>query len=268
MSVAGDDLALITEAALEAGDLAQALRRQGLEIDYKAGGSPVTNADLAADALLKQRLREARPDYGWLSEETVDDTARLDAACVFVVDPIDGTRAFLKSRPWWTVCIAVVVEGRPHAGVVVAPELSETYTARRRGGARLNGRQIEVSGADTLDECGMVGDPAMFAHPDWPQPWPSMRVQPRNSTAYRMCLVAGGLFDATVAMAPKADWDLAAADLIAAEAGAFVGDHQGQAFAYNGPVPQQPSLVCAAPGVAPLILDRVRNIALPRRANP
>jgi myo-inositol-1(or 4)-monophosphatase len=88
-----------------------------------------------------------------------------------------------------------------------------------------------------------------------------MRIEPRNATTYRMCLVASGLFDATLAMWPKHDWDLAAADLIAREAGAFVGDHLGRPFTYNGPLPRQPSLVCAAPGIAPLILERVRNIA-------
>lgn len=258
---AADDLALILEAAREAGELARDLRARGLEVEYKAGNSPVTNADLAADALLRERLGAARPDYGWLSEETADDPARLACRRLFVVDPIDGTRAFLNDRPWWAVSIAVVEDQRPIAGVVFAPEVGETYAARAGQGATLNGASIFNSAACVLEDCAMAGDPRLFPHPSWPIPWPQMRVEQRNSTAYRMCLVASGAFDAAVAPVPKHDWDVAAADLIASEAGCFVGDHTGRGFSYNGPAPLQPSLICATPGLAPLILERVRHIA-------
>ena len=256
------DLDLILEAAREAGALAARMRMAGLTVEYKAGNSPVTNADLAADALLTERLRGARPDYGWLSEETADNPDRLGRSRVFVVDPIDGTRAFLKDRPWWAVSIAVVENGRPTAGVVYAPDVDEAYAAIAGGGATLNGRSIRVSDAAVLEGSGMVGDVNMFKHPAWRTPWPDMRIEARNSTAYRMCLVASGEFDAALALASKADWDLAAADLIAAEAGGISCDHRGVPFRYNGPVPQQPSLICATPLLAPLILDRVRHIAL------
>lgn len=259
-AVAATDLALIQDAAAEAGELAQTLRRRGLVVEYKTGNSPVTNADVALDSLLKDRLRAARPGYGWLSEETADDPARLAKHRLFVVDPIDGTRAFLKGRPWWAVSIAVVEGPRPLAGVVAAPQVGEIYAALAGDGARLGGTPIAASPARALEGCGMVGDPRLFTHPSWPTPWPHMRAEPRNSTAYRMCLVASGAFDATLAVTPKFDWDLAAADLIASEAGAYVGDHNGRPFAYNGPIPRQASLVCAAPGIAPLILERVRHI--------
>lgn len=177
-----------------------------------------------------------------------------------MVDPIDGTRAFLNDRPWWAVSIAVVDGERPVAGVVFAPEVGETYAAQAGQGATLDGRPIRAGDASTLEACRMAGDPNMFRHPSWPVPWPEMRVEPRNSTAYRMCLVAAGSFDAAVAPVAKHDWDLAAADLIASEAGAFVGDHHGRTFRYNRPKPVQASLVCAAPGLTPLILDRVRHI--------
>jgi myo-inositol-1(or 4)-monophosphatase len=257
-----DDLALIRDAAHAAGALALKLREAGLTIEMKDGDSPVTNADLAADALLKERLQQARPDYGWLSEETADDPARLAARRVFVVDPIDGTRAFLAGEPWWTVCVAVVEDGQPIAGVVYAPQQGETYAARAGGGATLDGRPIHASAAGVLAGCGMLAHPQMFDHPSWPEPWPDMIVERRNSTAYRLCLVAAGAADATLTLAAKHDWDLAAADLIAREAGAFVGDHAGRPFTYNKPLPVQPSLLCAAPGLAPLILDRVRHIAI------
>jgi myo-inositol-1(or 4)-monophosphatase len=256
-----EDLALIVEAAHAAGRLAASLREAGLSVELKDGASPVTNADLAADALLKETLQRARPDYGWLSEETADDRSRLAARRVFVVDPIDGTRAFLAGEPFWTVCVAVVEDGRPLAGVVVAPQLAESYAAAAGAGATLNGQLIRASGAGVLEGCGMIAHPRMFQHEEWPEPWPAMNVSRRNSTAYRLCLVASGAADATVTFAAKHDWDLAAAEVIATEAGGYVGDHMGRAFVYNAPIPVQPSLVCAAPALAPLILDRVRHIA-------
>jgi len=254
------DLDLIIDAAREAGALALRLRSAGLEVAYKPGNSPLTNADLAADAQLKERLRSARPDYGWLSEETADNTERLTRDRIFVVDPIDGTRAFVKGRPWWSVCIAVVEADRPVAAVVFAPDLDEIYTAQSRGGAYLNGKPIEASQTAQVEGCSMVGDEVMFQHPSWPTPWPNMRIEPRNSTAYRMCLVASGAFDATIAMGPKSDWDIAAAELIATESKAHCSDHKGRPFVYNRPNPQQRSMVCAAPRLAPLILERVSPI--------
>lgn len=256
------DLALIVEAAREAGLLASRLRDEGLSVEMKPCDTPVTNADLAADALLTSRLRQARPDYGWLSEETADDDSRLAARRLFLVDPIDGTRAFARGAPWWTVCVAVVEAGRPIAGVVFAPQTNELYAAAVGEGATLNGVPIQASAACAIEGCGMVGDPRVFEHEGWDDPWPVMRIEQRNSTAYRICLVASGAADAAVTFAPKHDWDLAAADLIASEAGGYVGDHRGCGFAYNRAVPVQPSLVCAAPALAPLILERVRHIAL------
>jgi myo-inositol-1(or 4)-monophosphatase len=257
---AQSDLELIKAAALEGGRLALESRAEGLKIWSKPGGSPVTDADLAVDTLLKLRLKAARPNYGWLSEETVDDEARLGVRRLFVVDPIDGTAAYMKHKPWFTVCIAVVENGRPTVGVVHAPELGETYEAVLGGGARLNGAPIAPSERTALEDAAILGDARMFSDPRWPRPWPPMRVASRNSIAYRMVQVACGAFDAALALTPKNDWDLAAADLIAQEAGAFVGDHHGRPFVYNQPQPQQRSLSCAAPGLSELILQRVGHI--------
>ncbi|MDB5461441.1 MAG: 3(2),5-bisphosphate nucleotidase CysQ [Caulobacteraceae bacterium] len=257
------DLELIRGAALKAGELALQARKDGLKIWSKPGGSPVTDADIAVDTLLKLRLLADRPNYGWLSEETADDPARLEVTRLFLVDPIDGTAAYLKNRPWFTVCIAVVENGRPTCAVVHAPELNETYEATLGGGAFLNGRPIRPSGATSLDGAAMLGDARMFADPRWPEPWPAMRIESRNSIAYRIALVAAGTFDAALALSSKNDWDLAAADLIAREAGACIGDHLGRPFTYNRPSPKQCSLLCAAPGLDQLILQRLRHIDPP-----
>jgi myo-inositol-1(or 4)-monophosphatase len=259
------DLDLILDAAREAGALAVSAREGGLKIWSKEGGSPVTDADLAVDALLKERLEAARPDYGWLSEETADDPARLSTTRQFVVDPIDGTAAYLKGKPWFAVSIAVVENGRPIAGVVHAPALDETYVATLGGGAILNGVVIAPSDTESLEDAAMLGDAKMFIHPAWTNPWPPMRVESRNSIAYRLCLVAAGAFDAAVALSSKNEWDLAAADLICAEAGAVLTDHLGRAFTYNREIPLLPSVVCANKALAPLILSRVGHIDLPQR---
>ena len=257
------DLALIREAAQRAGELALTLRRAGLSTETKADGTPVTNADLEVDAPLRAMLAEARPDYGWLSEETADDPARLERHRLFVVDPIDGTRAYVKDRPWWGVSIAVVEHDRPVAGVLCAPDVEETYHAMVGEGAWRNGVAIRPSEADAVEACAMLADAPMLKHPAWPTPWPEMNIVNRNSVAYRLCLVASGDFDAALAMSSKAEWDLAAADLIATEAGCLVTNHKGLVFRYNQPAPKARSLVCAGPALHRLLLDRVQPINLP-----
>jgi myo-inositol-1(or 4)-monophosphatase len=257
------DLSLICEAARAVGETALQLQSEGLRVWSKDNNTPVTNADIEVDGLLKAMLLQAKPEYGWLSEETADDPARLDRKRLFVVDPIDGTAAFMNYKPWWAVSIAVVEDGQPIAAVVHAPELDETFTAEAGQGAFLNGERIQASTTAELLNSGMLGDAKMFGHPAWRTPWPDMRIETRNSIAYRLCLVADGRFDAALALSAKSEWDLAAADLIRREAGAVLTDHKGRSFSYNKPVPLMPSLICAAPAMHPLILERVAHIDLP-----
>jgi len=257
------DLALIREAAVIAGETAITLRAAGLERHNKADGSPVTNADLAVDAFLRSTLIAARPEYGWLSEETADDGARLSRQRVFIVDPIDGTRAYIRNRPWWGVSIAVVENGRPIAGVVAAPDRGEVFEAVIGGGALMNGEPIAASDTRDLEGSAMLADLDMLRHPAWPTPWPDMRVESRNAIAYRLCSVACGDVDAMLALSPKCEWDMAAGDLIATEAGCLVTDHRGRGLAYNRAKPVSASLVCAGPALHRLILSRVEPIDLP-----
>ena len=262
--MSGADLELIESAARDAGELALRYKREGrVETWSKAGGSPVTSADLAVDRQLQEQLKAARPDYGWLSEETADDRSRLSARRTFVVDPIDGTIAFIKDRPFWAVCIAVVEDGQPTCGVLYAPALDETYVAVAGGGARLDGRPIRTGDRAALEGAALLADARTLRRPDWPEPWPAdLRIETRNSVAYRMALVAAGAFDAVVALSSKCDWDLAAADLIAREAGALVTDHRSRPFAYNQASVTKPSLICAGPALHSLIIRRVGHIEL------
>ena len=245
------DLALLIEAAREAGALMLAMR-EGVRTRAKSDGSPVTEADLAVDALLKRRLLDARPDYGWLSEETADDEARLSKSRVFVVDPIDGTTAYILDRPWFCTAVAVVEDGVVTAGVIHAPQTQETFAAARGEGATRNGSPIRASATSTLEAARVCGDPSLLVAPRWPL----LEVVRRNAIAYRMALTAAGEVDATVSPAPKWEWDIAAGALIAAEAGCAVTDAQGEALAFNGPTARLPGLVCCAPALLPAILQR------------
>ena len=234
----------------------------------KSKGNPVTEADLAVDKFLRETLCPARPDYGWLSEETEDDAQRLEAQNVFVVDPIDGTIAFMKGRPHFTICAGVVSDGSPVAGAVYNPITEECFTARLGNGAFLNGAPIHASERDRVEGCRMLGDKAMFAHAAWNtppnRPWPAMEIETRGSIAYRIALVACGQFDAMMALSAKRDWDVAAAEIIASEAGAEMTTHTGARLRYNRDSTLQPSLVAAGPKLQALLLDRVSHINLPR----
>jgi myo-inositol-1(or 4)-monophosphatase len=259
---ASDDLALLSEAARAAGRLALDRRARGLKVERKPGGSPVTDGDLAVDAMLSRALLAARPDYGWLSEETPDDQARLGARRVFIVDPVDGTTAYVKGKPWFAISLAVVEAGRPTAGVVFAPALDELYAAAIGAGASCNGEPIAVSEAGRLEGCAMLAPSNTFEDARWDSPWPAMRVGQRNALAYRMALVAAGRFDAALSMGWKHDWDIAAGDLIAREAGAQVSDQNGRPLVFNTVQARNAGLVCAAPALAPLILERTTPIDL------
>ena len=263
-----DDRSLIEEAVRAAGDIAKKYFGGDYKRWDKGAGQPVTEADLAVDKYLRETLLKARPDYGWLSEETEDDPARLTKKNVFVVDPIDGTIAFLKKRPHFTICVAVVREGRPVVGVVLNPILHECFAATIGEGATLNGAPIHVSDRTELEGCRMCAARSMFEHPAWNNPpnhpWPPMHIETRNSVAYRMALVANGAYDATLALSAKRDWDMAAADLIVGEAGGIVTAHEGTVPRYNGASAIQPSLIAAGPKLHAEILSRVRHINLQR----
>jgi len=250
-----EDLKLLEDTVREAGHIARKFYGGDYKQWSKEGGSPVTEADLAVNKYLLDHLIAARPDYGWLSEENTDDPARLSRACVFVIDPIDGTVAFLKNRPHFTICAAIVVEGRPCCGVVYNPITEELYAARRGAGATRNGMAIHVGDRAQLEDCAMLGDRTQLTG----APWPSMHVQNRNSVAYRVVLVADGSADASVSPTAKRDWDLAAADIILTEAGGCLTDAGGAALIYNRPVTRQPSLVAANPRLHKEIISLLRQ---------
>lgn len=250
-----EDLTLLENAVREAGFIARNFYGGDYKRWNKEGGSPVTEADLAVNKSLHDALTSARPDYGWLSEENPDDPARLTRREVFVIDPIDGTIAFLKNRPHFTICAAIVVDGRPCCGVVYNPISEELYSARVGGGAHRNAVPIHVGDRAELEGCALLGDRSQFHQP----PWPPMHVQNRNSVAYRVALVADGSADASVSLTAKRDWDLAAADIILHEAGGVLTDTSGATLVYNRPVTRQSSLIAANPRLQSRIVELLRQ---------
>jgi myo-inositol-1(or 4)-monophosphatase len=250
-----DDLKLLESAVRAAGGIARNYYGGDVRRWNKAGGSPVTEADLAVDKFLRETLCAARPDYGWLSEESVDGFARLERPRVFVVDPIDGTVAFLKQRPHFTVCAAVVEAGRPNAGVVYNPITGEFYAGLAGGGATLNGAPIHVSDRSEIEGARMLGPKNLFA-----QGWPRLEVTTLSSIAYRLALVAAGSQDAMISLTVKHDWDLAAADVIVQEAGGVLSDQAGRKLLYNRPTATQRATIAAGPKLHGLLLEHLRQM--------
>jgi myo-inositol-1(or 4)-monophosphatase len=238
------DRHLLESAAREAGELALTFFGRDPETWFKRNKSPVSEADLAVDRFLAERLRLARPDYGWLSEETADDRSRLAHERVFIVDPIDGTRAFLAGGDEWTVSIAVVESGRPVAGSVFCPCRDEMFLASLGGGAWLNGERISVSDQSSIEGAALTGPHSIVANQDvLSAGFKSTTIL--RSLAYRLTMVAAGRVDVGTARGGPSDWDLAAADLLVQEAGGKLTDLSGRQLIYNRAKTGHPALIAA-----------------------
>lgn len=259
MSPHAADLGLLAEAAREAGAMAMGYFRQSPEVWTKGDSSPVSEADIAVDRFLAGRLGDARPDYGWLSEESVDQPVRLERRRVFIVDPIDGTRAFVRGDEDWTISLAIVEDGRPVAAAVFCPPRDEMFLAALGDGARLNGALVVTSDATVLAGSRVAG-PKGLLHSDafaraGVTPAPTV-----HSLAYRLSLVAAGRLDAAAASSKACDWDLAAADLLVHEAGGRLTDLSGLSPTYNRSSVRHPSLVAAAPAVHAAMIGLLADV--------
>ena len=250
----GDDLALLRRVVRRAGEICmEHFDANRAVVSQKSNNSPVTDADIAVNDYLARELMAARPGYGWLSEETADDQSRRSKARSFVVDPIDGTRAFIERKPGFAVSVAVIENGVAVAGVVFNPMKNAFFEASLGGGARRNGEPLAIGDCTEMGGCVMVGYPRKFKRLGFPD----MRYKITNSMAYRMVMVASGEADATLSFTPKSDWDVAAAALIATEAGAIVTDLRGNTPRFDGPSTSGLGVICASPALHALLLARV-----------
>jgi myo-inositol-1(or 4)-monophosphatase len=250
------DLDQLAAAVREAGALVLRSFRSPIKSWTKGGDSPVTEADIAANELLLERLR-TRHDDGWLSEESENDPSRLNAQRVWVVDPIDGTRAFMAGREDWSISAALVEEGRPVLAVVFAPATDEFFVATAGGGSTRNGVPIRTTPGDSLGDARISGPKRILDQS-------AMRAagivaMPRiHSLALRLVRVAQGELDAAVAGGNGADWDLAAADLLVHEAGGAMTALDGRPLIYNRPEPVHGVLVAAGRERFSALIDLVR----------
>jgi myo-inositol-1(or 4)-monophosphatase len=243
---------VVTDRELESERLAVALREAGalalktfrgnVRSWTKGKNSPVCEADIAVDGLLRGKLRT--PGYGWLSEETEDDPTRLQARRLFIVDPIDGTRAYLAGRQDWSISAALVEDGRPVAAAVYVPVDDEMFVAIAGGGATINGAKMAASRGHDLIGAKVAG-PASYLERVAALGAAITPVAKIHSLALRLTRVAQGRIDAAFASVNGHDWDLAAADLLVHEAGGKVTTISGMPLTYNLPRPIHGALLAA-----------------------
>ena len=250
------DLSLLENAARAAGEIA--LRYAGgaaQSWDKPDGAGPVTEADLAVNEMLKSDLRAARQDYGWLSEECEDDEDRLAAERVFIIDPIDGTRSFMKGDDTWAHALAIAERGEVIAAAVYLPVLDRMYLAAKGQGATLNGEALTASARRDLSGARVLAAKPSYDGSNWRDGVPDLSRHYRPSLAFRMSLVAQGRFDAMLTLRRSWEWDIAAGDLIGREAGARTSDRTGAPLIFNNARPLLNGVVSAGPNIHGALID-------------
>ena len=226
------NLEVVKKYVCQAGQAIFQMASEGFETAYKANEDPVTTADLRADSILRKGLIEDFPGTGWLSEETRDDSGRLDKRLVWVVDPIDGTKEFVGGIPEYAVSVALVEYGLPVLAVVYNPATEEMFVAAKGQGAWLNGEAINA-------EHALAARPVLLAsrsevkRGEFEPFEPFAEIRPCGSIAYKLALVAAGVADATFSLGPKNEWDIAAGVLLVSEANGQVADTRDKAFTFN-----------------------------------
>lgn len=250
-----DRLSEVAAIARAAGELAMRRAQGDFKRWEKAPGNPVSEVDLELDAFLRARLTALDPGAGWLSEETADDPARLACERLWVVDPIDGTRDFVRGRPGWAVSIALVEGGRPVLGVLDAPALGLSWRAAVGGGAWRGAERIAASTRTSFAGARLPADSLPRVDSDL-----SLVPKP-NSIALRIAMVAADEADLVATLRWGYEWDIAAAALIAAEAGAAVSDAFGAPLAFNTPSAQAFGVLVSSPGIHAAAIDRLADRA-------
>ncbi len=259
----GRDASLLTDTVREAGALALSLFRTDLKNWTKGASSPVSEADIAVNDLLEKRLRSATPDYGWLSEESVDDEQRLGKPLTWIVDPIDGTRGYLAGREDWCVSVALVEGDSPLLAAVFAPATDEFFFAVSGQGATLNDVTVRAAVGTDLDFSRVAGPKPLVERLNSASDQ-GITLHPRiASLALRLCRVAQGNLDAAFAGGQSRDWDLAAANLIVQEANGRMTALSGDAIQYNRREVTHGMLVAAGRDRHARIVEHFRHRPLP-----
>lgn len=246
-----DRLGAVQAVARDAGALALSRWRGHFDHWDKAPGEVVSDVDLAVNALLRERLHAIDPDAGWLSEETADSAERLLGARCWVVDPIDGTRDFVRGRRGWCVSVALVEAGRVQLAVLDAPAREQHWAAAAGLGAWRNDLAVHAAERTTLSGARVPAEALPDADNDL------VRIERPNSIALRIAMVASGEADLVASLRWGNEWDIAAAVLIAQEAGAIVTDALGAPLRFNSTSGEMFGVLATAPGIHAAAVDRL-----------
>lgn len=277
------DLAAVIAAVGEAGEAIMRAFGGPHEVAHKTPDQPVTAADLEADRIVRRILGEARPEYGWLSEETADRPDRLEARRVWIVDPIDGTRSYIAGIPEFAISVGLAEAGRAVLGVVYNPAKSELYTAIRGRGAYLAtleagrttsavaeelahapGRRLSVTRGSSADQVVLLASRSEIAAGEFDPFAGEWRVEPTGSTAYKLARIAAGVGDVFLSRGPKSEWDVCAGELLVEEAGGRATDLDGSEFRYNRPDPQVHGVLASNGRMHDYVLGVVETMPAPK----
>jgi myo-inositol-1(or 4)-monophosphatase len=245
MSALAREREVAVRAAREAGAIVGRYYGADVAVERKGPDSPVTRADLEANARIRELVSAAFPADGWLSEETADSTERLARRRVWVVDPLDGTKEFIARIPEFCICVGLVEHGRPVVGVSYNPAADRLYVAVRGGGTTVNGRPARVSTTGRVADAVVLASRSEDARGEWDPFKDQVHVKLTGSVAFKLAELATGAGDATFTLTPKNEWDICAGTLLVEEAGGRVTDLTGAPLVFNQPSPLRPGMVAS-----------------------
>ena len=239
------ELATLVDSIRNAGAKVRELVRVGFEVQTKSDRSPVTTVDHEVNRILHEMQRREFPQDGWLSEESPDDCARLTHARVWIVDPIDGTKALVNRIPEFCISAALVERGAPVVAAILNPSTDELFTAVRGGGLFANGARVTLSLPHEFDPVIMVST-WEFRSDRWSTLAETTRCRPMYSIANALALVAAGRVQAAFTIEPENEWDVAAGVLLIEESGGAISDTDGKPFVFNQPTPRFRGVIAVA----------------------
>lgn len=242
----------------EAGHAILKLQQNGFAITRKANNDLLTQADLLANDILKTQLTHAYPEYGWLSEESVDELSRIERSRVWVVDPIDGTKEYAHGIPEYAISVALVENGQPILACVFNPAADELFYAVKDQGAWMDEKRLSCDNTESK-RLLLLASRSEFERGEWAPFQSNHDVKVIGSIAYKLALVAAGRAHATFSLGPKSEWDIAAGVLLVSEAGGIVTNRQKLPFTFNQKHIRVDGIVAAAPHVSNRIFDIITD---------